>query len=169
MGQGGSGGGVGRGREQCRGEGCHRGRGSSGQEAGHHWPVAAVLTTTTAEAAEATRKKHATTHKYTNITRDWVPAAWLSEHQGNAQSSRGGAGKALARLSPPLSLASTCPSERTGSEADYPGARRSPCPGATGENWERACACVRRDTFPCCPAERRETVSCRNWVGEMGA
>lgn len=36
---------------------------SSGREAGHHWPEAAVLKTTTAEAAEATRKKHATTQK----------------------------------------------------------------------------------------------------------
>lgn len=51
-------------REQCSEEGHTEAGGSSGPEAGHHWPAAAVLkTTTTAEAAEATRKKHAMTHK----------------------------------------------------------------------------------------------------------
>lgn len=101
--------------------------------------------------------------KYTNITRYWVPAAWLSGYNSECpeQHGKGRKGVALARQSP-LSLASTCPSKMTGSETNYPGTGCSPCTGVSGENWKQSCACVHRETVPCCLAERRETVSCRN-------
>lgn len=54
--------GVGTGAVQ-RGRKVIEAGGSFGQEAGHRWTVAAVLKTTTAEAAEATTKTHAMTHK----------------------------------------------------------------------------------------------------------
>lgn len=101
--------------------------------------------------------------KYTNITRYWVPAAWLSGYHSECpeQQGKGRKGVALPRQSP-LSLASTCPSKMRGSETDYPGTGCSPCTGVSGENLKHACACAHQDTFPCCSAERRETVSCRN-------
>lgn len=151
-------------REQRSEEGHTEAGGSSGPEAGHHWPAATVLkTTTTAEAAEATRKNMQRHIKYTNITRYWVPAAWLSGYHSECpeQQGKGRKGVALPRQSP-LSLASTCPSKMRGSETDYPGTGCSPCIGVSGENLKHACACAHQDTFPCCSAERRETVSCRN-------
>lgn len=52
--------------------------GSVGQEADGRRAVATVLKSITAEAAEATKKNMHWHIKHTNITRDWVPAAWLS-------------------------------------------------------------------------------------------
>lgn len=73
--------------------------GSAGQEADRCWAVAAVLKSITAEAAEATEKNMHWHIKHTNITRDWVPAAWLSGPMSRA-AGEGQEGRALARQSP---------------------------------------------------------------------
>lgn len=88
MGQGDSRCGVGTGAVQ-RGRKAREAGGSSGQEAGHHWAVAAA---TTAEAAETTMKKHALAHKTHKHHKGLGPSCLaLTAH---VHSSRGGAGTA---------------------------------------------------------------------------
>lgn len=91
LGQGDSRCGVGTGAVQ-RGRKVREAGGSSGQEAGHCWAVAAVLNSTTAEAAETTTKEHALAHKTHKYHKGLGPSCLAL--RANIQSSRGGAGTA---------------------------------------------------------------------------
>lgn len=75
--------------------------------------------------------------KHTNITRDWVPGAWLSRYQGEHSEQQGegqGSGTLADRvLSHWPQLAHLI---RTGLETDYPGTTCSPRTGVYRENLE---------------------------------
>lgn len=105
---------------QCRGEGVAKAGGAFQQRAGHCWAVAAVPKAATAEAAEATRNKHANDTQATQTSQRAGPQLSVSQYQGQCpeRQGRAGEGVTLAGQSPP-SLASAPPSRRTGSETDY--------------------------------------------------
>lgn len=152
--------GVGTGAVQ-RGRKAREAGGSSGREAGHRWAVAAVLNSTTADAAETTTKKKKNMHwhiEHTNIiTRAWVPAAWLSGPMSRV------AGKEQEQQGPSQTesslTVSPCPSKKDRVRDRLRGPRAAPAQECLGRTWKYARTRAHHDTFPCCSAECRDGLS----------
>lgn len=104
----------------ARGKGVAKAGGTFQEGGGHHWAVAAVPKATTAEAAGATRSKHANNTYDTQTSQRAGPRMSVSRYQGKCPEQQGkdGEGVTLAGRSPPSS-ASVPPSTGTGSETDH--------------------------------------------------